>query len=252
MTTIHENRFSGRTAVVTGAGSGIGLATTVRLLDEGARVVAVDVSEDRLDDLASQRGGDDLVTVAGDITAEATITRIMESAGGTVDLLANVAGVMDGFLPVAEMDDATWERVMGVNLTAPMRLMRAVIPGMIEAGSGSIVNVGSEASIRGSAAGAAYTASKHALIGLTKNTSFMYVGAGVRVNALLPGGVATNIEGAFKSDWALERVGPVLGAVLLSIATPEQIASAITWLLSDEAGNISGAVLTSDGGWSAV
>ncbi|MGL1567571.1 SDR family NAD(P)-dependent oxidoreductase, partial [Vibrio parahaemolyticus] len=89
-----------------------------------------------------------------------------------IDGLANIAGIMDGFLPPSEVDDATWERVFAVNLTAPMRLTRAVLPRMIEAGAGSIVTVSSEAGLRGSAAGVAYTSSKHAVVGFTKSVAF--------------------------------------------------------------------------------
>jgi NAD(P)-dependent dehydrogenase (short-subunit alcohol dehydrogenase family) len=129
-----------------------------------------------------------------------------------VDALANVAGIMDGFLPPAEIDDQTWERVFAVNVTSMMRLTRAVLPIMLEAGGGAIVNVSSEASLRGSAAGVAYTASKHAVNGLTKSTAFFYQSRGIRANAVVPGGVITNIEGAFRSEQAAAIVGPVLEA----------------------------------------
>ena len=103
----------------------------------------------------------------------------MAAAGGRVDALANVAGIMDAFLPPAEVDDATWERVFAVNVTAVMRLTRAVLPMMLAAGGGSIVNVSSEASLRASASGVAYTASKHAVNGITKSTAVFYKGNGV-------------------------------------------------------------------------
>jgi NAD(P)-dependent dehydrogenase (short-subunit alcohol dehydrogenase family) len=169
-----------------------------------------------------------------------------------VDALANVAGIMDGFLPAAEVDDALWDRVFSVNVTAIMRLSRAVLPLMVEAGSGAIVNVSSEAGLRGSAAGAAYTASKHAVIGLTKSTSVLYAPRGVRANAVAPGGVATNIEAPIQSSWAGERLGPIMQTTVPPVAQPEQLAAAITWLLSDDSANVTGVVLASDGGWSAV
>lgn len=122
--------------------------------------------------------------------------------------MANVAGIMDGFLPPHELDDATWDRVMNVNVTAIMRLTRAVLPLMRAAKSGSIVNVSSEAGLRGSAAGTAYTTSKHAVIGFTKSTAFFYAPEGIRCNAVAPGAVATNIEAPFRSEFAGERLGP--------------------------------------------
>jgi len=142
--------------------------------------------------------------------------------------------------------------VFAVNVTSMMRLTRAVLPIMLEAGGGAIVNVSSEASLRGSAAGVAYTASKHAVNGLTKSTAFFYQSQGIRANAVVPGGVLTNIEGAFRSEHAAAVVGPVLQATLPSVATAEQVASAITFLLSDDAANINGAILPCDGGWSAI
>jgi NAD(P)-dependent dehydrogenase (short-subunit alcohol dehydrogenase family) len=252
MSTTIEGRFGGKTAIVTGAGSGIGRATATRLAHEGARVIASDVMPERLEDLATALAGFDVVTVAGDVSTEETAQRLLAAAGGHVDLLANVAGIMDGFLPPAELDDATWDRVLAINVTAIMRLTRAVLPSMIAAGAGSIVNVSSEAGLRGSAAGTAYTTSKHAVIGLTKSTAFFYAATGIRCNAVAPGAVATNIEAPFKSQFAGERLGPFMQANVPPVATPEHLAAAITWLLSDDSANVTGVVLPSDGGWSAI
>lgn len=245
-------RFEGRTAIVTGAGSGIGLATTLRLAGEGARVVASDLSQERLDALVAEHPDAALVAVAGDVASEETAQALVAAAGDRIDVLVNNAGIMDAFLPAAEVDDATWERVMNVNVTAIMRLTRAVLPKMIEAGAGSIVNVTSEAGLRGSAAGVAYTTSKHAVIGYTKNTAFMYAPKGIRVNAVAPGATATNIEAPWKSEWAQGRLGPLMQVVIPGVATPEQLAAAITWLASDDSANVTGVVLPSDGGWSAI
>jgi NAD(P)-dependent dehydrogenase (short-subunit alcohol dehydrogenase family) len=245
------SRFTGKTAIVTGAGSGIGRATAVRLARESAGVVATDVVPGRLEALAGELAGCDVVTVAGDVTSHDLPQRLVDAAGRSVDVLANVAGIVDGFLPAAEVDDETWERVLGVNLTAPLRLMRAVLPGMIAAGAGSIVNVASVASVRGGAAGAAYTASKHGLVGLTTNTAFMYAPKGIRVNAVAPGAVRTNIEGTFRSEWARERLRTI-HRIVPPAATPEELAAVVCWLASDDAANVTGAVVAADGGWSAT
>jgi NAD(P)-dependent dehydrogenase (short-subunit alcohol dehydrogenase family) len=243
------DRFSGKTVIVTGAGSGIGRATALRLAAEGATVVAADVNQESLEKLASEI---EIRPVAGDLTAADVIDRVVAAADGKVDGLANVAGIMDGFLPAGEVDDDTWDRVFNINVTAPMRLTRAVLPLMTAAESGAIVNVASEASLRGSAAGAAYTASKHAIAGFTKNTAFFYGPKGIRVNAVAPGPTITNIEGSMKSQLAGERVGPILQVVIPTPVTADILANSIAWLLSDDAANVNGVILPSDGGWSAV
>jgi NAD(P)-dependent dehydrogenase (short-subunit alcohol dehydrogenase family) len=146
-----EDRFAGRTAVVTGGGSGIGRATAVRLAREGARVVTSDISKERLDELLGEFPGLPLVAVAGDIAFEDHVLELVAAAEERIDVLVNNVGIMDGFLPPAELDDATWERVLAVNLTATMRTTRAVLPVMLAAGRGAIVNVSSAAGFRASA-----------------------------------------------------------------------------------------------------
>lgn len=248
---MNGNRFAERTIIVTGAGSGIGRATALRLASEGARIVGVDASRTRLQDLERELG-DRVATVDGDLLQQLTVDRAIAAARGRIDGLANVAGIMDGFEPTAEIDDVTWERVIGVNVTGMMRMTRAVLPAMLAAGRGAIVNVGSEAGQRGSAAGTPYTVSKHAVNGFTKSTAFFYTPRGVRCNAVAPGPVATNIEAAFRSTLAQERLGPVMQATLPPVAQPEALAAAIAWLLSDDASDVSGAIIPVDGGWAAI
>jgi len=248
---VSAGRFTGQTVIVTGAGSGIGRATASRVAREGGRVIAVDVSQDRLDEFVAAHAGADVVALAADITDDEGVAQIIEAAGDRIDALANIAGIMDDMTPVGEVSDAVWDRVFRVNVTGTMKLMRAVIPAMLAQGSGSIVNTSSEASLRGSAAGAAYTASKHAVVGLTKSSAFMYGPSGIRVNAVAPGAVITNIEAKFNSPLGADRVRTGM-AVMAPPVTADRLAASITFLLSDDGVNVNGQNLASDGGWSAA
>ncbi|MEV2253295.1 SDR family NAD(P)-dependent oxidoreductase [Streptomyces sp. NPDC050147] len=247
---VTPGRFGGRQVVVTGAASGIGRAVASRIVREGGRVVAVDIVADGLAALAADLG-EALVPVTADITEPASAATVLAAAAGRVDALANVAGVMDNDAAVHEVDDTIWERVLRVNVDGPMRLMRAVVPGMLAAGGGRIVNVVSEAALRGSAAGAAYTTSKHALVGLTLSSAYQYAGTGVQINAVAPGAVATGIAMPAAAPFGSARTAKMRVAIP-RLATADELAASITFLLSRDAVNINGAILPSDGGWSAA
>jgi NAD(P)-dependent dehydrogenase (short-subunit alcohol dehydrogenase family) len=248
-------RHEDRVALVTGAGSGIGRATAIRLAREGALVVACDIDDARLEESLAEVGGEAL-GVAGDVARQEDVDRIVReavSARGRVDVLANVAGINDWLLPAHEIDDDTWHRVMAVNVTGPMMLCRAVLPGMMERRSGSIVNVSSVGGLRGGTSGIAYTASKHALIGLTRSIAWTYRAEGIRCNAVCPGAVATNIldTSAPRSEWGFERLSKVF-ALLDGFAEADDVAALLSWVSSEEAARVNGAVVTADGGWSAA
>ncbi len=253
---ITPGRFTGQTVIVTGAAAGIGRAVTSRIAREGGRVVAADVAKEKLDELVESLAGTlppgaGIVPVAGDISSGDDVAQIVRAADGRIDALANVAGVMDDMSALHEVSDEMWERVLRVNLTGVMMLSRAVLPVMLAAGHGRIVNVTSEAGLRGSAAGVAYTASKHAVIGLTRSAAVMYAKHGIRVNALAPGGVATGIP----IPGAAEFGAPVLRGYqsnIPSLAMAEELAASIAFLASRDSTNVNGAVIASDGGWSAV
>lgn len=249
------SRHSGRVAIVTGAGSGIGRAAVVRLGREGARVIGCDIIEAALAETktALEQAGLSAELVTADVTKQRDIDRVVAAAGSRIDILANVAGIMDHFLPLGDVDDETWDRVMAVNVTGVMRLSRAVLPLMLEAGGGAIVTVASEASLGAGAAGVAYTTSKHAVIGLVRSIAYFYGPKGIRSNAVLPGPVETNIgtTAAPMVPWAMERAQLSM-ATMPAAAQPDEIAAAISWLASDEASNVNGAMLAADGGWSAA
>ena len=248
---ITPGRFEGQTIIVTGAGSGIGRATASRIAREGGRVIAADISEARLAELSAELPECDVVTVVADIAKPEGVAATVGATGEHVHGLANIAGIMDDMTPLHEVSDEVWERVFSVNVDGMFRLTRAVLPLMLADGYGSIVNVASEAGIRGSAAGLAYTASKHAVVGMTKSSAFMYTPKGIRVNAVAPGPVATNIQASFASALGQERIGFAM-QVLPGVAEAIQLAASITFLLSHDGTNVSGAILPSDGGWSAL
>ncbi|WP_031087305.1 SDR family NAD(P)-dependent oxidoreductase [Streptomyces sp. NRRL WC-3549] len=250
-------RGPGRTVVVTGAGSGIGRATALRFAAEGAHLVIADIDGEAARAVADEveRAGGAAVTVAGDLRDQAVVDRVVATAleeFGGIDVLVNNAGIMDKMSAVADTEDDEWERVIGINLTAPFRLTRAALPHMIAAGKGAVVFTASEASLRGSAAGAAYTASKHGIAGLTKSLAVMYRDKGIRTNAIAPGGTVTNIQVEAEPG----AQGPAaLAAYMGNVGRPSQAdeqAAAIAFLASDAAANINGVILPVDNGWSAV
>ncbi len=253
-------RFSGKVALVTGAASGIGKATVGQFLAGGAQIFAVDVVEDTLQGAVTawQAQGGQVTAVVANVMREAEVDHMIETAFtayGRLDILCNNAGIMDMMTPAADVSLDLWNRVLGVNLTGPFLACQKAIPRMVAQGGGSIVNTSSEAGLRGSAAGTAYTVSKHGVIGLTKSIAFFYGDRGIRCNAVCPGGVRTaiGVGGAAPNSGGLGQVMEVLQATTHGyVAEPEQLASAITFLASDEASNVNGVILPVDHGWSAV
>lgn len=247
-------RHTGRIALLTGTGSGIGLATATRLAAEGATVVGCDVKAEAVD-VARAAVPDGTFTVC-DVTDQAGVDALVGRTladHGRIDILGNIAGINDFFLPAHEVDDATWDRVLAVNTTAVMRLCRAVLPAMQERRSGAVVNIASIAGLGGGASGFAYTASKHAVVGMTRSIAWMYRADGIRCNAICPGGVRTNIISRDdpRNDWAFDRLRPFHG-LAGRLADADEIAALLSWLASDEASNLTGSIITADGGWTAV
>lgn len=246
-----------RSVIVTGAGAGIGRAAALAFAAEGARVLVADLDAERATAVVEEieRAGGKAVAVTGDLSEQAVVDEVTATAVerfGGVDVLVNNAGIMDRMSALADVSDDEWERVIRVNLTAPFLLTRAVLPRMLAAGRGAIVSTASEAGLRGSAAGAAYTASKHGVVGLTKSLAVMYRGKGIRANAIAPGGTNTSIVVDVESS----AHGPVtLGPHFVNLgrlAEPQEQAAAILFLASDAASNINGVILPVDDGWSAV
>lgn len=250
--------LSDRVVLITGAGSGIGRAAALTAAAAGATVAVADISEASANEtvkLVEEAGGTAFALI-GDIGDPEQAQKMVDeaAAGGPLKGLANNAGIMDQFSGAAETSVELWERVMRINAGGTFYMTRAAIPHMLAAGGGSIVNTASEAGIRGAAAGAAYTASKHAVVGLTRNTAYRYGREGIRCNAVCPGGVETNIMTSVDptriDQNALGVIGAVHGSALGSSSSQQQ-ADLIVFLLADEASNVSGAIIPNDGGWSA-
>ena len=245
------SRFRDKVVIVTGAGSGIGREIARQVHAEGGYVVAVDVDPAGIDAVASElgeRASALTLDVRDGAAITAAIDRVIETFGG-VDVLFNNAGVTDKFTPAADTTDESWDAVMGVNLIGPFRLARGVIPSMLARGGGAIVNTGSVASVVAGAGGAAYTVSKHGILGLTRSLAFDYGSRGIRVNAVLPGAIKTAMTSS--DEAVVEGADAAIEATPAGRwAAPEEVARVAVFLASDDASFVHGSAFKVDGGWS--
>ncbi|MEY9962628.1 NAD(P)-dependent dehydrogenase (short-subunit alcohol dehydrogenase family) [Streptacidiphilus sp. MAP12-16] len=241
-------------AVVTGAAQGIGRQIAEALAGEGYALVLADIKEP-VETLAAVRGmGAESVAVVGDIASEAYADALAEGVHkqfGRVDVLVNNAGV--SLLTPAEATSVEqWRRVLEVNLTGPFLLCRALGRMMLEAGSGSIVNIASIAGLHGVADRAAYNASKHGLIGLTRTLAAEWGGRGIRVNAVCPGWVKTEMDAADQASGGYTDSDIVERVPMARFAAPGDIAQAVAFLADPaRSGFVNGIALPVDGGWTA-
>lgn len=245
-------RLQGKVALVTGAGSGIGRASAERFAAEGARVAVVDLkgAEDVAE--AIEAAGGEAIALRTDVADEEAVAAMAAAAierFGRVDVLMNNAGILDDYLPAADMPTAVWDRVLGVNLNAQFFTARALLPQMVERGAGAIVNVASTAGLNGGNGGAAYTASKHAVIGFTRQLCFDYARKGIRCNVLCPGAVETGMTKEIFASPDAAVMEAVESAPIGRWAQPEELAAAALFLASDEASFVNGAVYLVDGGF---
>lgn len=191
-------KLNGKVTVITGGGSGIGRETAILFAKEGAKVVVGDWNEKTLEETVGmiQSAGGEAAGVKSNVAVQADAEALIDAAirkYGRVDVLINNAGVMDLNEGAGEVGNEIWERVMGVNVNGPLYLTRRAIPDMVKNGGGAIINITSVAGLSGAAAGVAYTTSKHALIGMTRNTAWRYLKDGIRCNAIAAGAVETHI-----------------------------------------------------------
>ncbi|MFT4039234.1 MAG: SDR family NAD(P)-dependent oxidoreductase [Thermomicrobiales bacterium] len=251
--------LNNKTAIITGAASGIGAGTAAVFAEQGARLVLVDRDADGLARVAAglPLAAGDVATVAGDIAQRETaaaVVRAADEAFGGADILFNNAGIMTSG-EFREVDEATWDDLLNINLRGFYLMCRAVISGMLERGSGAIVNTSSVMALMTEPGYEAYTTSKAGIIGLTKALAVSYATQGVRVNAICPGWIDTPMNQRLAEELGgIDNLTPIIlkqqpnGRML----STREVGNAVAFLASDLASGITGAILTVDGGASAA
>ncbi|CAG7959862.1 unnamed protein product [Penicillium olsonii] len=254
--------LAGKTCLITGGGGGLGKAIATHFLEAGASVVICDVNEERLQATSAELAPKGpLEAIKTDITKTSEVESLFETIigkFGKIDVLVNNAGIMDHFDPIGELDMELWDRVMAINLTAPALLSKHAVRNMLmqPKPDGRIINIVSVAGKAGWASGAAYTASKHGLVGLTKNTAAYYGNMGIKCNALMMGAMETNIGDAFGAGFnapGMEKMKTVLEAIQAPYVDINEVAGfCVNMTYGRGAGQINGATIAIDNGWTSV
>jgi len=255
-----SDRLHGKICLVTGGGAGLGEATSRLFAEEGALVVVADVDQESAERVASEitaRGGQ-AIAIGADVSREDDVARMVHAAldhGACIDVLVNNAAVGGAGYNYTVVDAPldVWQHCVEVNQRGPFLCMKAVIPQMVKAGRGSIVNVGSISSVVGLISQSIYAPTKAAILQLTRQSAVDYAGQGIRINCVLPGGMKTPMtqreidEGG--NEELLEKELELLP--MGRLADPREVAYAILFLASDEASFITGTALAADGGYTA-
>lgn len=245
------SRLEGRTALVTGAATGIGRATVLLLAQNGARVVLFGLGEAELEAAAAEAGGN---AIYGDVTQSTDIAKAVAACGARLDILVNAAGLIIPDQPLT-VSDEVWAKTLDVNLTGTMRVCRASLP-LLRQGGGAIVNIASVAAFNASPDSASYAASKAAVVAYTRSLAYAHGADGIRANAVAPGWVRTPMS-AYEMGLLAEQNGTTPDAEFQAVerrialgrmAEPAEIAACCLFLVSDEASFVTGAVLVADGG----
>ncbi|MBS0612812.1 MAG: glucose 1-dehydrogenase [Proteobacteria bacterium] len=250
------NKFEGKIALVTGAASGIGAATATAFAREGAAVVLADIQVSAGDQLAAslRDQGHEARFVKSDITIERDVENMVAVAAktfGRLDYAANCAGIESAAAPITQCTNENWDRTISINLRGIWWCMKYEIPEMVGGGGGAIVNCASIAGLVAFPGLPAYVASKHGVIGLTKNAALEFADKNIRVNAICPGVIHTPmIDRITQGDAQAER-GLKEGAPMGRMGTAEEIAETALWLCSNGSSFVTGHALVADGGWVA-
>jgi len=255
-------------AVVTGAGSGIGRASACMLAARGAAVAAIDIDDAAAKETARMiaDAGGRSAGYAADVSKaseiDAAVTRAVKALG-PLRIMFNNAGILDGYFDVDELSEATWRRVIDIDLTGVFLGCKRALAEMLPAGEGRIVNMSSVAGLNGTGGGAAYIAAKHGVVGLTRQMAVVYAARGIRTNCVCPGPILTGLRphsqallgpdvpdisarGVAVNDEQIRALVPVG-----TRGTVDDIAAAVCWLASDDASYVNGHALVVDGGWRA-
>lgn len=252
-------KFEGKVVIVTGTSAGIGRATAKKYAAEGAKVLGI-ARRGNLQETLRQEieaAGGVFIPVVGDVTVETDVDRLVETAVeqfGKIDVLVNNAGTSDRLYMAHNTSNEIWDEIITLNLTAPFLTIRKALPYMLQKSAGNIVNIGSVASIRGLIGGAAYTASKHGLVGLTKSVAYCYARKGIRCNLVMPGGVDTYLcsaEIAAINEPDGFAMSNSVCSTMIRLAQPEEIADLILYLSSDDSTIVNGAIISADAGFTA-
>lgn len=249
--TLKFDEYKGKTVFVTGAGSGIGHAQATAFLENGANVFGLDLNDDLLVELQS-RFPSHFSYFVGNVSSKEHIQSAVSKAVkqfGTIHILLNTAGILDGYAKTLETDEALWDQVINTNVKGTYYVTNTVLPIMIKQKKGVIVNMASIAGLVAGGGGAAYTTSKHAIIGYTKQLDYDYCREGIRANAIAPGAIQTPMNKAdFEGDGEMAKwVANETPAGRW--ADPSEVANLTLYLASDAASYIHGTVIPIDGGW---
>ncbi|MGX7243549.1 3-oxoacyl-ACP reductase [Enterococcus quebecensis] len=251
---MHFDEYKKKTIFVTGAASGIGQAQAIAFISQGANVLGMDLDAVGLAETAekAKNATGHFSSYVGDVTKENEIISAIEKANGLfgmIHILLNTAGILDNYAPTLETSEELWDRVLSVNLKGTFLVTNQILPQMLKQKHGVIINMASIAGMVAGGGGAAYTASKHAIIGYTKQLDHDYIKQGIRANAIAPGAIQTPMNAAdFAGDGKIaEWVANETPAGRW--AKPEEVASLTLFLASENADYIHGTVMTIDGGW---